>query len=61
MAHLDIRLEETNLICFPVSIVCFFVGEEPKSIAKPGGAIAEFSPFGSNTVYRPIGVWMSDS
>jgi len=44
VVHPDIWLEETNLICFPVSRVYFFVGGGPKSIAKLGGGRPDFPP-----------------
>jgi len=44
VVHPDIPLKETNLICFPVSHVYFFVGGGPKSIAKLGGGWPDFPP-----------------
>src|SRR6218665_2877952 len=44
VADPEIWLGGSNLICFPVSHICFFVGGRPKSIAKlDGGAMARFS------------------
>jgi len=40
---------EVNLICFPVSHIYFFVGGEPKSIAKLDGETMAGFPPGSAT------------